>query len=36
VLKGYATYDDTWALDEGEWRLAARETVMFGYPLSRG
>ncbi len=23
------------ALDAGEWRLAYRETVMFGYPLSR-
>lgn len=35
VLKGYATYDDIWALDTGEWRLACRETVMYGYPLSR-
>ena len=35
VLKGYLTYDDIWALDAGEWRLAFRETVMFGYPLSR-
>ena len=35
VLKGYLTYDDRWALDAGEWRLASRETVMFGYPLSR-
>jgi len=31
LLKGYATYDDSWALDEGEWRLAYRETVMYGY-----
>jgi hypothetical protein len=36
LLKGYATYDDTWALDEGEWRLAARETVMYGHAPSRG
>ena len=35
VLRGYLTYDDIWALDAGEWRLAYRETVMFGYPLSR-
>ena len=35
VLKGYAAYDDIWALDAGEWRLAHRETVMYGYPLSR-
>jgi hypothetical protein len=35
VLRGYLTYDDIWALDTGEWRLAYRETVMYGYPLSR-
>ena len=35
VLKGYCAYDDRWVLDAGEWRLAHRETVMFGYPLSR-
>lgn len=35
VLRGYLTYDDIWALDAGEWRLAYRETVMYGYPLSR-
>jgi SnoaL-like domain len=35
VLKGYATYDDIWALDEGEWRLAYRETVMYGHAPSR-
>ena len=35
VLRGYLTYDDLWALDAGEWRLAFRETVIFGYPLSR-
>jgi hypothetical protein len=35
ALRGYLTYDDIWALDAGEWRLAYRETVMFGYPLSR-
>jgi SnoaL-like domain len=35
VLKGYATYDDIWAQDEGEWRLAYRETVMYGHAPSR-
>jgi hypothetical protein len=35
VLKGYATYDDIWVLDEGEWRLAYRETVMYGHVPSR-
>jgi len=35
LLKGYATYDDSWALDAGEWRLAYRETVMYGYAPSR-
>jgi len=35
VLRGYLTYDDIWALDAGEWRLACRETIMYGYPLSR-
>jgi hypothetical protein len=35
VLRGYLSYDDIWALDAGEWRLAYRETVMYGYPLSR-
>jgi hypothetical protein len=35
VLKGYLTYDDRWVLDAGEWRLAFRETVMYGYRLSR-
>jgi hypothetical protein len=34
-LKGYGTYDDLWALDAGEWRLAYRETVMFGHAPSR-
>lgn len=34
VLRGYLSYDDIWALDAGEWRLAYRETVMYGYPLS--
>ena len=36
ALRGYLSYDDIWALDAGEWRLAYRETVMYGYPLSRG
>jgi SnoaL-like domain len=32
VLKGYATYDDVWTLDDdGEWRLAERETVLYGH-----
>ena len=35
VLKGYGTYDDLWVLDEGEWRLADRETVMYGHAPSR-
>ena len=35
VLRGYLSYDDIWTLDAGEWRLAFRETVMYGYPLSR-
>ena len=38
LLKGYGSYDDIWALDEGEWRLAYRETVMYGhapYPTGR-
>ena len=35
VLKGYGTYDDIWALDAGEWRLAYRETVTFGFPPRR-
>jgi hypothetical protein len=34
VLKGYGIYDDIWVLDDGEWRLAFRETVMFGYDPS--
>jgi hypothetical protein len=36
ALKGYGSYDDIWALDEGEWRLAYRETVMYGHQPSRG
>jgi hypothetical protein len=35
VLKGYGTYDDLWVLDDGEWRLAFRESVMFGHTPSR-
>jgi hypothetical protein len=35
VLKGYGTYDDLWELDDGEWRLAFRETVMYGHAPSR-
>ncbi len=30
ALMGYGTYDDVWALDEGDWRLAERETTLFG------
>lgn len=36
VLKGYGSYDDIWVPDKGEWRLAYRETVMFGHAPSRG
>jgi hypothetical protein len=35
VLKGYGAYDDIWALDEGEWRLTYRETVLYGHEPSR-
>jgi len=36
VLRGYGTYDDLWVLDDGAWRLADRETVMYGHaPSSR-
>jgi len=35
ALRGYLSYDDLWTLNAGEWRLASRETVMYGYPLSR-
>lgn len=35
VLKGYGSYDDIWVLDDGEWRLAFRETVMYGHAPSR-
>lgn len=35
VLRGYATYDDLWALEDGQWRLAHRETVMHGYAPAR-
>ena len=31
VLKSYGAYDDLWVPDEGEWRLADRETVMYGH-----
>ena len=30
-LKGYGTYEDVWVSDEGQWRLAYRETVMYGH-----
>jgi hypothetical protein len=35
VLKGYGTYDDIWALDAGEWRMAYRECVTYGVPPRR-
>jgi hypothetical protein len=35
VLKGYGAYDDLWVLDEGEWRLADREAVLYGHAPSR-
>jgi hypothetical protein len=31
ALESYGAYDDIWAPDEGEWRLASREAVMYGY-----
>jgi hypothetical protein len=31
ALKSYGAYDDVWVPDEGEWRLASREAVMYGY-----
>ena len=35
ALKSYAAYDDVWAVDAGEWRLAYRETVLYGHrPVS--
>jgi SnoaL-like domain len=34
-LKGYGSYDDLWVPDEGDWRLAYRETVMYGHAPSR-
>jgi hypothetical protein len=30
-VRSYGAYDDIWVPDEGEWRLAYRETVMYGY-----
>jgi hypothetical protein len=30
-LKGYGTYEDVWVSDEDQWRLAYRETVMYGH-----
>jgi hypothetical protein len=33
-MSGYGTYDDIWALEEDEWRLAARKTVMYGHTPS--
>jgi hypothetical protein len=35
VLKGYGSYDDRWALDDGQWRLSYRETIMYGHAPSR-
>jgi len=31
VLNSYGAYDDVWVPDEGEWRLAYREAVMYGH-----
>jgi hypothetical protein len=36
VLRGYGSYDDIGTLDEGEWFLACRETVLYGQQPSRG
>jgi hypothetical protein len=30
-VRSHLAYDDIWVPDEGEWRLASRETVMYGY-----
>jgi hypothetical protein len=30
-VRSYGAYDDFWVADAGEWRLAYRETVMYGY-----
>ena len=30
-VRSYLAYDDIWVPDEGEWRLASRESVMYGY-----
>ena len=30
LVNSYGAYDDIWALDEGEWRLAVRATVLYG------
>lgn len=35
TLMGYGAYDDIWALDGGQWRLAERETVMYGHEPGR-
>jgi hypothetical protein len=35
-LRGYATYDDLWALEDGVWRLAYRETYTYGVELTAG
>ena len=32
LLNSYGAYDDIWALDDGQWRLAVRETVLYGRP----
>jgi hypothetical protein len=31
VLKSYGAYDDVWVADDDEWRLAYRETVLYGH-----
>jgi len=30
-VRSYGAYDDIWVPEDGEWRLAYRETVMYGY-----
>jgi hypothetical protein len=35
VLKGYGSYDDLFVLDDGQWRLARRENVLYGLTLAR-
>jgi hypothetical protein len=35
VLKGYGSYRDLFVPDDGEWRLARRENIIYGLTPSR-